>query len=74
MIIFRVFIILALVFVTAPASAQMTTDAKQAIILDYETGQVLLEKNANQKMPTSSMSKVMTAYMMFDALKKGVLN
>ena len=48
-----------------------TTAAKQALLLDYETGQVLLSKKSDEKMPTSSMSKVMTSYMVFDALKKG---
>ncbi len=47
------------------------TAAKQAYMIDFETGAVLLEKNASEKMPTSSMSKVMTMYMVFDALKSG---
>ncbi len=64
---------LLLVFTAAPALAQATIDtaAKQAIVIDYDTGTVLLEKNADDKMPTSSMSKVMTAYMIFEALKQG---
>lgn len=53
-----------------PAHA-MQTDAKQAIIVDYDTGMILFEKDARERMPTSSMSKVMTAYMVFDAVKKG---
>ncbi len=55
----------------AHASYAMTTIAKQAIIIDYGTGQVLFSKNPDEKMPTSSMSKTMTAYAVFDALKKG---
>lgn len=47
------------------------SNAKQLILIDYETGDVLMEKNADERMPTSSMSKVMTIYMVFDALKKG---
>ncbi|MGH1403288.1 MAG: D-alanyl-D-alanine carboxypeptidase family protein [Alphaproteobacteria bacterium] len=47
------------------------TAAKQAFIIDYDTGAVLFEKSADQQMPTSSMSKVMTMYLVFDALKKG---
>jgi D-alanyl-D-alanine carboxypeptidase (penicillin-binding protein 5/6) len=47
------------------------TTAKQAIVYDYTTGQTLFEKNADEKMPTSSMSKGMTVYALFDALKKG---
>src|SRR3546814_18657240 len=35
------------------------------------TGTVLFEKNADQRMPTSSMSKIMTAYMLFEAIEQG---
>lgn len=52
-------------------TAEITTPAKQAIVIDYNTGQVLFEKNPDQQMPTSSMSKVMTMYMVFDALERG---
>ncbi len=65
-----VFLLTALPF---QAQAQQNTPAKQALIIDYETGQTLLAKNEKQHMPTSSMSKVMTAYMVFDALKKGTV-
>jgi len=47
------------------------TIAKQAIMLDYDTGTVLLEKNADDRMTPSSMSKEMTMYMVFEALKDG---
>ena len=57
----------------AYAAPVIETAAKQAIVIDYDTGTVLLEKNADEKMPTSSMSKVMTMYMIFDAIKKGQL-
>lgn len=53
---------------------ELTTKAKQAIILDYDTGAVLFEKNADQRMPTSSMSKVMTMYVVFEAVKNGNLS
>ncbi|MDB5477957.1 MAG: dacA [Alphaproteobacteria bacterium] len=61
--------LLALVF-AVPAQA-METIAKQAILIDMDTKTVLLEKNSQEKMPTSSMSKVLTAYLVFDALKSG---
>lgn len=54
------------------ASAQsIETQAEQAILIDKTTGTVLFEKNADQRMPTSSMSKVMTMYMLFEALEDG---
>ena len=58
----------------AHANETIETAAKQAIIIDYDTGTVLFEKNADQKMPTSSMSKVMTMYLIFDALQRGDLS
>lgn len=62
-----------LFFNSTTSQAAQSTAAKQALVLDYETGQILLEKNADTHMPTSSMSKVMTMYMVFDALKRGVI-
>lgn len=61
------------IFAVLPVTAEAAynTNAKQAIIVDFETGIVLFEKNADEKMPTSSMSKTMTAYMVFEALKEG---
>jgi len=67
---FAVVLILA-ISPTAMAQSTMQTPAKQAVIIDMGTGMTLLSKDADKKMPTSSMSKVMTAYMVFDALKNG---
>ncbi len=55
------------------ASLTPDTTAKQAILIDFKTGKVLFEKNADQRMPPSSMSKIMTAYMAFKALKENRL-
>lgn len=67
--------LLALTILAAPAYAEplISTSAKQAIVIDYETGAVLLDVNADEQMPTSSMSKTMTVYMVFEALKSGDL-
>ncbi|GAB4190180.1 MAG: D-alanyl-D-alanine carboxypeptidase family protein [Thalassobaculales bacterium] len=57
-----------------PAAAiTIDTQARHALIVDFETGATLLEKEADVLMPPSSMSKIMTAYMIFDAIKKGRL-
>src|SRR5690606_17373629 len=60
--------------VCAHAQTQLETVAKQAIIIDEATGQILFEKNADERMPTSSMSKTMTVYMVFEAIKDGKLS
>jgi D-alanyl-D-alanine carboxypeptidase (penicillin-binding protein 5/6) len=62
----------------APSSAStplgpFDTIARQALIIDAETDAVLLEKHADERMPPSSMLKLMTLYIVFDMLKKGRL-
>jgi len=58
----------------ASAATGIDTQARNAIIVDYETGATLLDKGADQRMPPASMSKIMTAYVVYDALKKGKLS
>lgn len=75
----KIFIFLFALIFSSMAMAQDTaplidTTAKQAIVVDYDTGTVLFAKNAEQRMPTSSMSKVITAYVIFDAIKRGEIS
>ncbi|MFP6708265.1 MAG: D-alanyl-D-alanine carboxypeptidase, partial [Alphaproteobacteria bacterium] len=67
-------IFLAATFQGAAAQAQIETPAKQAILIDHATGTVLFAKNAEQSMPPSSMSKLMTLYVLFDRLAGGGLS
>lgn len=53
------------------AAVKMDTIAGQAIVIDHHTGRVILEKNADEKVYPSSMTKIMTAYMIFERLKNG---
>ena len=74
----RLFAGLALTFLVGTSGARaewptIATEARQAILIDFQTGAVLLNKNADELMPPSSMSKLMTGYMVFDKLKKGEL-
>lgn len=63
------------VFLSSVSSIQaLETAAKQAYIIDYQTGAVLLEKNSNESMAPSSMSKIMTAFMLFERLKESHLS
>ncbi len=49
------------------------TAAKWAIIVDFNSGATLLDKEADVPMPPSSMTKLMTAYLVYQALKDGKL-
>ena len=57
-----------------PAAAPtigIDTEARRAIIVEVETGAVLLDKGADEHIPPASMSKMMTAYIVFGMLKSG---
>ena len=51
----------------------MDTTAQWAVILDFNTGATLLDKLADAEMPPSSMTKLMTAYIVYSKLKAGTL-
>ncbi|HEY1299783.1 MAG TPA: D-alanyl-D-alanine carboxypeptidase family protein [Stellaceae bacterium] len=55
----------------APSTIGIDTQAKHALIVEVETGAVLLDKAADERMPPASMSKLMTAYVVFGMLKEG---
>ena len=59
----------------APARVHaITTAAEYAYMVDFETGNVLLDKNADERMYPASMTKIMTAYLVFERLKDGRLS
>jgi D-alanyl-D-alanine carboxypeptidase (penicillin-binding protein 5/6) len=64
----------------APASSAPATiptapdvDAKAYILIDYTSGKVLAERNADTRLEPASLTKLMTCYAVFHALKAGTL-
>ena len=53
--------------------AAFETQANSAFVLDYTTGTVLLSKDADVPLPPASMSKLMTLYVAFEAVRDGRL-
>ena len=51
----------------------LDTAARWAVILDFNTGATLLDKDADAPMPPSSMTKLMTMYIVYGLLKSGRL-
>lgn len=49
------------------------TIARNALLMDFDTGAVLLDKGADQSIPPASMSKLMTMYVVFDQIRQGRL-
>ena len=63
-----IFLFSSLIFLTSPSFAK-----KAAIVIDFETKEVLFEVNANTKNYPASLTKIMTLYILFDYLELGKL-
>ena len=59
---------------TAPAPARAPAiDSKAYVLMDYDSGQVLASANAEQALPPASLTKMMTSFLVEQALKSGSL-
>ncbi len=54
--------------------SNVPTVAAYALISDFGTGRVLLEKKADTPMKPASMAKIMTLYIVFERIKEGSLS
>jgi D-alanyl-D-alanine carboxypeptidase (penicillin-binding protein 5/6) len=64
---------LAGLLASAQPSAAIETLARQAVLMDFSTRVVLYEKNADARTAPASLSKMMTAYLVFEAIRDGRL-
>ncbi len=60
-------------FASSALAQEFATQAGSAVVVDHNTGQILLSKNADVPLPPASMSKLMTLNMTFEALASGQL-
>ncbi len=67
-------VLLAFGLVLAHPARAYETAAAQAILIDADTGAVLFEKNADEVTFPSSMTKLMTMYLVFEHLADGSLS
>jgi D-alanyl-D-alanine carboxypeptidase (penicillin-binding protein 5/6) len=71
------FLLIALVvfasFVSGPAvqAKELELEAKAAILVDAETGKVLYAKDPDTALPPASMTKMMTEYLVWEAIESG---
>lgn len=63
----------AVALFTLAAQAQVTYEgiAPNVLVVDYNTGQILVDQNADLPLPPASMSKLMTLNMLFEAIDDG---
>lgn len=58
-----------------PVSAQVIdTPAEFAVIMDHETGQILFSKRGDELMTPASMTKMMTAFVVFELIERGEIS
>ena len=60
-----------LIFPQKASTAKIDVAADHVIIQDYLSGEILYEKDPDEKIYPASMTKIMTAIVAFDLLKKG---
>lgn len=68
------FLVLALFPVAAQAQLDFETKAKFAVLMDYESGTILFQKDADASIDPASMAKLMTLAVVFEKLKSGALS
>ena len=54
-------------------SFSIDSKASQAVVIDYDTEEILFEKNSDQLVYPASMTKIMTVYLAFDRIQNSDL-
>ena len=62
------------VFAAAPAAKTALPDVKAAIVMNMNTGRVLYEQNADTLVPPASLTKVMTLFLVQEAIEQGSIS
>ncbi len=66
-------------FLTLPAFSEEkngildSVTAKSCVLMDLTSGEILLAKNGNEKLPPASITKIMTLILCFEAIDNGTL-
>jgi D-alanyl-D-alanine carboxypeptidase (penicillin-binding protein 5/6) len=60
--------------VQAAAQGSLNLEVSSAVLMDATSGRILYEKNPDEALPPASMTKMMTAYLVLEAIKEGRLS
>ncbi|MBL8597882.1 MAG: D-alanyl-D-alanine carboxypeptidase [Devosia sp.] len=61
-------------FVARASAQEFETKAKFGVLMDYESGTILLNKNADERLEPASMAKLMTLAVVFTYIQQGKLS
>ena len=73
----KIIILFMILFISIPvvqADDLFAPSSKSAILIEASTGEILYEKNANERLKPASMTKMMTLLLTFEAIERGDLN
>jgi serine-type D-Ala-D-Ala carboxypeptidase (penicillin-binding protein 5/6) len=59
---------------SASAAPSLDVNAEAAILVDGDTGKILYQKNVDMMLPPASMTKMMTEYLLLEAIKKNKIS
>ena len=61
------------IMVNAENETSLAPKAKSAIMIEATTGDIIFEKNADEKLPPASMTKIMSMLLIIESIEKGVI-
>ena len=64
----RLLFFISLILLIPKISLSIDTKAEQAVVIDYNTNEVLFEKKSHEIIAPASMTKIMTVYVVFDRI------
>ena len=70
------FLLISIILIPGIVSAEdldITPNGKSAILMDYNTGKILYNKNANSKTSVASLTKMMGLIIIFEKIENGSL-
>lgn len=68
---FVLFLFVFFVFVGGAKAEELAPNSKSAVLMNYETGKIVYEKNSKEKLPPASMTKMMTLLLIMESIDDG---
>lgn len=59
---------------TVSSPSELTVGGKSAVLMDQASGKILFEKNAHERLPIASVTKVMTLLLVMEAIDEGAIS
>ena len=56
------------------AEEDLAPNSKSALLMSYDTGEILYEKNADEPLPPASMTKIMSMLLIMEAIDEGKIH